>query len=170
MNSKYQDWEHVVLAGAEGGVTGTDILGPYWLPGAPWKKELCAQPTLWLSGTVKGVDGEPVVGAVLDFWQADEKGEYDMEGFKFRGKVNSHEKGEWSLATVEPGCYLIREGKWRCPHIHVIVEAIGFKSLVTQLYFAGADHDAEDQWYKADRCVTFTSSGHANFDFVIAKE
>ena len=55
----------------------------------------------------KGIEGEkivitgkvinfftckPISGAVLDFWQADSNGKYDIVGFNLRGKVISDEK------------------------------------------------------------------------------
>jgi hypothetical protein len=37
---------------------------------------------------------------------------------------------------------------WRSPHLHFIVRAIGFKTLVTQLFFAGAVYLDTDPFVK----------------------
>src|SRR3712207_6926313 len=44
----------------------------------------------------------PVAGALLDFWQADARGEYDNSGFRLRGHQFADSRGRYRLRTVVP--------------------------------------------------------------------
>ena len=39
----------------------------------------------------------------MDFWQANENGDYDNLGFNFRGKIITDENGNYNLETIIPG-------------------------------------------------------------------
>ena len=92
-----------------------------------------------LTGTVLGVDCRPVERALLDFWQADDAGEYDNDGFRLRGHQFTAADGAFRLSTIVPGRYT---GRTR--HIHVKVQAPGRAVLTTQLYFPGEPGNADD--------------------------
>jgi len=74
-----------------GAPTPRDMEGPFYKAGAPLRDSLvepgAAAERLVLSGRVLGADCSPVAGATLDFWHADEKGDYDNEGFRYRGRA-----------------------------------------------------------------------------------
>jgi catechol 1,2-dioxygenase len=103
---------------------------------------------LTLTGRVVAVEtGEPIPGAVLDFWQADADGVYDRTGDHLRGKVVTDAEGRYSVKTVVPNDYsehdrdpigeLFRAmGKpnTRAAHIHVKAEIGGRVVLTTQLF------------------------------------
>lgn len=126
--------------------TTSDVLGPYYRAGAPSRATI-ASPTeagdrLLLDGVVLADDcATPLVGAVLDVWQADKDGTYyePMAGepYRLRGKLTSAGDGTWQLATIRPGNYQLGTNAWRPAHIHVTVTAPGYRTLTTQLYFAG---------------------------------
>jgi protocatechuate 3,4-dioxygenase beta subunit len=59
---------------------------------------------LTVSGYVLGRACKPVPGVLLDFWQADTNGAYDMSGFAFRGHQFTDQSGSFSLTTIVPGC------------------------------------------------------------------
>ena len=72
--------------------TTTDIMGPFFSEGAPQTNTIVPSSyqgdRLFLSGSVSATDCEtPIANAVIDFWQADNQGAYDNEGFIFRGKL-----------------------------------------------------------------------------------
>src|SRR4051812_37399674 len=74
--------------------TSPDILGPFYKAGAPFREGgRLAGPhdgkPLILHGTVRDTSGELIagLGAVLDVWQANGEGDYDNDGFNYRGKV-----------------------------------------------------------------------------------
>jgi len=117
-----------------GAPTPRDIEGPFYKSGAPTRSML-AEPgakadKLVLSGRVLTRDCQPVPGALLDFWHADEKGEYDNRGYRYRGKVTADHEGRYRLETILPAIY---PGRPR--HIHVKAQAPGGKPLTTQIYF-----------------------------------
>lgn len=151
--------------------TPSDILGPYYLAGAPFVAALCDSPTLFISGQVLDVEGRLIPAVVLDFWQADEKGVYDLAGYRLRGKLSTVPDGRYQLSTVMPGDYQIAEDPpdFRCAHIHVKLAADGYKPLTTQLYFAWDKFDATDHWFDQRRVVQFVGADRTNgtFDFVL---
>ncbi len=125
-----------------GTATPADMEGPFYKAGAPARASLVEPDTqgvrVILSGRVLGADCQPVAGALLDFWQADEKGEYDNAGFRYRGKVTADAQGRYRVETVVPAEY---PGRPR--HLHVKVSPRpGGRALTTQLYFPGESRGA----------------------------
>lgn len=164
MANKYRSYRASLLP------TGSDILGPFYRPGSPWRTRLTDKPTLFLTGTVKDTEGKPL-DCLLDFWQADENGVYDESGPGFRG-IQEVKNGKYLLETVKPGYYDISDPAsplphdFRCSHIHAKIWIDGVDVLTTQLYFADSLYDDTDHWFSKDRCVT--GQGWAIFDFVLA--
>lgn len=153
--------------------TSGDIEGPFYKAGAPFRQKLVDAPSLVIAGSVMDTEGKPIIGAVLDFWQANEKGDYDLDGFDFRGKQKVTQEptvvlpaGRYELLTVRPGDYQIGEHEFRCAHLHVKVTAPGFVPLTTQLYFPDDKYNFTDHWFNKDRVIDATNS----FDFVLARE
>lgn len=151
--------------------TSSDILGPFYRPGSPFRTKLADNPNLFLSGTVKDTEGNPVA-CYVDFWQADQDGKYDENGPGFRG-IQYAPEGKYELQTIKPGCYDISEPSdpqphdFRCSHIHVKIWVRGKDVLTTQLYFADSSYDDTDHWFSKDRCIKFVDEQHATFDFVV---
>ena len=87
---------------------------------------------LSVSGKVWSARGEALPGAVVEVWQADHDGHYDLEGYRYRARVPADAEAQYTLATTMPGHYPGRV----CQHIHYLVTAPGHKPLITQLYFA----------------------------------
>ena len=117
-------------------LTPADMEGPFYKAGAPARASLVEPAAkgerLLLGGRVLDTACRPVAGATLDFWQADEKGEYDNAGYRYRGKVLTDAEGRYRIETVLPAEY---PGRPR--HIHVKVQRPGARALTTQLYFPG---------------------------------
>jgi len=122
--------------------TPRDMEGPFYKAGAPMRASLVEPGAkgerLELSGRVLAADCQPVPGALLDFWQADEKGDYDNAGFRYRGKVTADAGGRYRIETVLPPPYM---GRPR--HIHVKLQRPGGRVLTTQLYFPGEARGAD---------------------------
>ena len=85
-----------------------------------------------VSGRVINVHGEPVPGATIEVWQADDGGLYDLEGYRFRAALKPSATGSYGFQSVMPGHYPARVAR----HVHYFVNAPGHKPLSTQLYFA----------------------------------
>ena len=117
--------------------------GPYFTPNSPERASLLeagmAGRRLVVAGTVLTPDCRPVRRALLDFWQADDAGQYDTPGYRLRGHQFSDAQGAWRLETVVPGLYT---GRTR--HIHVKVQAPDGPVLTTQLYFPGEPENDRD--------------------------
>jgi protocatechuate 3,4-dioxygenase beta subunit len=144
--------------------------GPYFTPDSPEKSDLAADvggrgTKLLLTGTVLSTGCEPVARALVDFWQADDVGNYDNEGYTLRGHQFTADDGSYTLTTVIPGLY---PGRTR--HIHVKVQALNGPVLTTQLYFPGEGQNASDGIYRreCEIAVRDGADGKAgSFDFVI---
>lgn len=144
--------------------TPADMEGPFYKAGAPMRASLVEPGAkgerIVLTGRVFGPDCKPAAGALLDFWQADEKGEYDNAGFRYRGKAATDAQGRYRLETIVPAEY---PGRPR--HLHVKAQRAGGRALTTQLYFP-------DESRGANRALVMridSRSGRrvAAFDFVL---
>ena len=124
--------------------TPSEVLGPFFKKGAPNTSVLrqAGDPgfPLRVSGKVLNTRGKPVNGALVEVWQANHHGRYDVEGYRYRAKLQTGELAEYSLETVMPGHYSDRPAQ----HIHYLISAPGHKTLVTQIYFAN------DEWFEGD--------------------
>jgi protocatechuate 3,4-dioxygenase beta subunit len=122
--------------------TPRDMEGPFYKAGAPMRASIVEPGSkgerLALSGRVLAGDCKPVPGALLDFWQADENGDYDNAGFRYRGKVAADAGGHYRVETILPPPYM---GRPR--HIHVKLQRPGGRVLTTQLYFPGESRGAD---------------------------
>ena len=144
--------------------------GPYFTPGSPERRSLLEPgldgTRLVVAGRVLTTACRPVRRALLDFWQADDGGQYDNEGFRLRGHQFTDARGRFSLETVVPGLY---PGRTR--HIHVKVQAPERDVLTTQLYFPReAENEADGIFDPALLMAVRESGGRrlASFDFVLA--
>ena len=130
----------VIEAWAEQGTarkaTPVNEIGPFYKKRAPDSRvlRLPGDPGLPLSvsGKVWSARGEALPGAMVEVWQADHVGHYDLEGYRYRARVPADGEARYSLETTMPGHYPARVGQ----HIHYLVTATGHKPLITQLYFA----------------------------------
>jgi protocatechuate 3,4-dioxygenase beta subunit len=113
--------------------------GPVLPPNSPLRRSLIEPGTAGTRIVVSGAGFtracKPVPGALLDFWHADDAGEYDNEGFKLRGHQFTDASGRYRLETIVPGLY---PGRTR--HFHVRVQAPHGRVLTTQLF--PANHPA----------------------------
>lgn len=180
---------------AKAGLKPTDknILGPYYIDGAPHRAKITPpyEPgtVLFVGGIVRAADtGKPIPFAVLDIWQADERGEYYYEedpkkqklmkpaDFLLRARLVTGEDGHYEYETIHPGAYQIGENAWRPAHIHYMVTALGYTKLITQMYFEGDKHNKTDQFIRDSLIMPVgkkKSHGQdyesVTFDIVLAK-
>ena len=150
-------------------ITPAQTEGPFYKPDTPERTALIERGAtgtkLNISGYVLTRDCRPIAGAVLDFWQADDRGEYDNTGYNLRGHQVTDAAGRYHLATIVPGLY---PGRTR--HIHVKVQAPNQPVLTTQLYFPGETQNTSDSIYNPALLmkVQDTSNGEvATFNFVL---
>lgn len=161
--------------------TEDNVLGPYWLDGAPVRSDLTERALpgtrLQITGRVLGLAGAactPLAGALLDVWQADDRGARpagysDARTWRLRGRLYTAGDGSYDLRTIVPGHYRDRDA-FRPAHIHVRVSAPGHRLLTTQLYFDGDPYSAADRFFEAPLVMKLASTRDgkaARFDFVI---
>ena len=150
-------------------VTPSQTEGPFFKTSSPERIELleagmAGQP-IELVGFMLTRNCKPIAGALLDFWQADDKGRYDNSGFRLRGHQFTDAEGRFRLRSVVPGAY---PGRTR--HIHVKVQPRGGRVLTTQLYFPGEAKNRSDGLFRTELLVrTAKNEGWlaGRFDFVV---
>jgi protocatechuate 3,4-dioxygenase beta subunit len=117
--------------------------GPFFTPSSPERVSLIESgingTRLVLEGLVVSTSCQPVAGALVDFWQCDDAGNYDNQGYKLRGHQFTKADGGYRLETIVPGLYT---GRTR--HIHVKVQAPNRPVLTTQLYFPNEPGNQRD--------------------------
>jgi catechol 1,2-dioxygenase len=194
--------EHVVeeVDGANRkGAVGT-IEGPYYVHGAPVFDSETSVPMrdsekgtpLLFRGTVTDLDGNPIEGALVDLWHADDDGYYSqfapgIPAWNLRAVIRTGTDGDFTFHTIQPapyqiptdgatGAFIAAAGwhPWRPAHLHLKVSAPGKQLVTTQLYFAGGDYVDDDvaQAVKPDLILrpTPATSGNGNevtYDFAL---
>lgn len=152
-----------------GVATESTVLGPFHVVESPARAlgdtidhvgtgEPCV-----VTGRVASVSGEPLPGATIDVWQANEQGFYDVQQPEVqqvgngRGLFTANEAGEFWFRTIVPRYYPIpADGpvgellkatgrhSFRPAHIHFIVEAPGYRALTTHIFVAGSEYIESD--------------------------
>lgn len=138
--------------------TESTVFGPFHVDGAP-HYELGADisngahgiPCL-VRGTVRGLDGSPIAGASMDVWQSDEDGLYDVQHedidhAQARGILHTDEQGRYDFRSIlavpyaiphdgPVGDLLAASGRhpWRPAHLHFMIEAPGYQTLITHVF------------------------------------
>ncbi|GAA3857635.1 hypothetical protein GCM10022243_23980 [Saccharothrix violaceirubra] len=167
----------------DGDDTPPVIEGPYFRRNSPKRTNLrttgVSGVLLSLTGFVYNIRCQPLGNVLLDFWQADQRGQYDNSTAQYRGRGHqfTNADGSYTLETIVPKDY-----PGRTPHIHVKVQAPNGPILTTQLYFPGdtkaygmnvAQLNARDAYYITDTLIALgplTSNRYAGkFDFVIKR-
>jgi protocatechuate 3,4-dioxygenase alpha subunit len=100
-----------------------------------------------ISGRVLEEGCRPTKNTILEIWQADANGIFRHPldprcsqadpGFAGWGRARTDAQGNYQFRTVIPGSYTDEKGSTRCPHINVMLLAIGLtRRLVTTIFFA----------------------------------
>ena len=143
--------------------------GPFFKPKSPERSDLrepgAGGRPFELSGFVLTRACRPLGGAVVDLWHADDKGEYDNTGFRYRGHVTTGPDGAFRFRTIAPAVY---PGRTR--HYHVKVQAPGSRLLTTQLYFPNEPANQRDGLFQRALLMRVANNGEGpagRFDFVL---
>ncbi len=140
------------------GCTEPTVFGPFFLEEAP-HYELGADvangakgdPCL-VSGRILSLTGEPIPNALINVWQADEDGLYDVQymdedRIQARGILHSDANGNYHFKTIVAEAYPIpvdgpvgelleatKRHPWRPAHLHFMVDAPGYERLITHVF------------------------------------
>ena len=105
--------------------TAPDMLGPFYVPGAPERSKTGDGLTVQVA--VRSTrECKALPGAKLEWWSANRTGAYDDD---HRATQVTDKEGRYRYVTDTPGKY-----PGRPEHLHVKVSASGHKTLVTQIY------------------------------------
>lgn len=151
------------------GATENTILGPFYVPEAPRYDpgtNICLDgkgEPLVVRGRVLDTDGRPVVGALVDVWQTNDDGFYDVQqkgvqpDWNLRGVFTSNEAGEYWYRSSKPRFYPIPDdgpvGKLlgslgrhpnRAAHTHFIVSAEGYDPVITHIFSPDCEYLDQD--------------------------
>lgn len=167
--------------------TTTDILGPFYRPGAPLRTNLI--PTnftgkvLHLSGTIFKEDSKtPMNNCLIEIWQCQEDGLYDnvSDDYLYRGSQRTKTDGKYNFITAIPIPYPNDENPsiFRPAHIHMRISATGQQDLITQVYLKDDPYLDTDPSTKSslsiNRILTLRkksdTESELQFDIVLKKE
>lgn len=143
--------------------TTTDILGPFYRPGAPLRTNLRLGNSNGMPIVLKGIifkeDGKtPINDAMVEIWHCDEHQVYDnaSDEYNYRGGQKTKADGKYEFKSILPVPYKANptdESSWRPAHIHMRVSIPNQQDLITQLYFKGDKYVETDQWASAPQAV-----------------
>ncbi|GAA3220043.1 protocatechuate 3,4-dioxygenase subunit beta [Pseudonocardia petroleophila] len=199
-----------INAAPEPDATESTVFGPFFVEGAPGIElggdiAVGAKGTpCWVSGAVRSTTGEAVPGARIEVWEADDDGFYDVQYSDARtagrGWLTSGDEGEYRFWSVRPSCYgipddgpvgelLAATGRhpMRPAHLHFMVTAPGYRTLITHVFVAGDEYLASDAVFGVKDSLVVDVADHApgtapdgreltepwasiEFDIVLAKE
>ena len=159
------------LVASKPNATEGSVLGPFHTRGSPLlisgANLICknnGEPTL-LRGRITDVNHHPISDAVVDFWQNANNGLYwQMDDGQaqdnLRCQMRVEEDGYFELLTIRPKPYMVpidgpvgqllgvaKRNAWRPAHFHIIIEAPGYTSLITEIF------DSEDPYI--EQCAVF---------------
>jgi hydroxyquinol 1,2-dioxygenase len=141
------------------GATEATVFGPFHVDDAPQAasgddiaRDAPGEP-LFADIQVVDIEGRAIANAEVDVWQADAEGLYDVQrpelGESRRARAIFHSDGDGRLRfkTIVPTAYpvptdgpvgrmLLATGRhpWRPAHLHFLIRAEGFMTLITHLF------------------------------------
>ena len=150
------------------GCTEATVVGPFHVENAPHYNlgddvgNGAIGAPCFVKGTIKGLGGEPVPGAHIEVWQSDEDGMYDvqkpdLDHAQGRGVLKADAEGNYYFKSILAVAYPIphdgpvgdmlvatKNHPWRPAHLHFMIKAPGYESLITHVF----RHD--DQYLDSD--------------------
>ena len=152
---------------AYGDATEATVFGPFFVDGSPAVSNGgdiafgAAGEPCWVEGRVLDTDGQPVANARIDVWEADDDGLYDVQYTDHRTAARGHlfsaADGSYQFWAITPTPYSIPhdgpvgkmlEATGRSPmrpaHLHFMVQATGYRTLVTHIFVRGDEYLESD--------------------------
>jgi catechol 1,2-dioxygenase len=164
------------------GASENTVLGPFHVADAPEYEmgtNICLDQKgedMVVRGRILDTEGNPVAGARIDVWQANDEGFYDVQqkglqpDFNLRGVFTTGADGSYWFKAVKPKFYPIpddgpvgqllgRLGRhpFRPAHLHYIISAEGYDTLTTHIF------DPDDPYINSDAVFGVKESLLADF-------
>ncbi|MCR6489948.1 maleylacetate reductase and hydroxyquinol 1,2-dioxygenase domain-containing protein [Amycolatopsis sp. OK19-0408] len=173
--------------------TPSAVLGPFYVEGPPETPQgadiaegLPGTP-LWTDILVTDTDDQPVPEAVVDVWQSNEDGFYDVQlpdvdGPVLRARFRTDAEGRLRFRTIVPSAYpipadgpvgemldAVGRHPYRAPHVHFMIAKPGYRTLITQLFVAGGDYlDSDTVFGVKDGLIVDFAEQRLEFTFRIS--
>jgi len=156
-----------INAPADVAATEPTVFGPFFVHDAPEieyggdaaqgaKGEPC-----WVAGRVTDTDGNALGGAEIEVWEADDDGFYDVQysdgRTSGRARMRADDDGRYGFWSIKPAAYPIpgdgpvgdllrasQRSPMRPAHIHFMVAAPGYRTLVTHVFAGDSEHLGDD--------------------------
>ncbi|WP_299808455.1 intradiol ring-cleavage dioxygenase [uncultured Roseibium sp.] len=164
------------------GASESTVLGPFHVEDVPLSRmgdNICRDQKgedMLVHGRILDTEGQPVEGAIIDVWQANDEGFYDVQQkgiqpeFNLRGVFRTGADGSYWFRAVKPRFYPIPDdgtvGKllgnlgrhpFRPAHLHYMIKADGFEPLTTHIF------DPDDRYINSDAVFGVKESLLAEF-------
>jgi hydroxyquinol 1,2-dioxygenase len=147
--------------------TEATVFGPFFVenspeiePGGDIAAGASGQPC-WVEGMVTDTHGNPVPQALIEVWEADEDGfydvQYDDDRVAARGHLHTDADGRYRFWGIAPTPYpiphdgpvgrllsAVGRSPMRASHLHFLVQAQGFRTLVTHIFVRGDEQLDQD--------------------------
>ena len=150
--------------------TQPSLLGPYFIEGSPLIEAEPGKPlvltkrpdeageVLYFKGNVINVDGKKLANTRVEMWHNDASQKYsafdsDAPRYNFRGHFYTDENGDFEVKSIVPLPYSIPtdgptgeflaytdQHPMRPAHLHLMFEAEGHETLITQVFFEGDEY------------------------------
>jgi hydroxyquinol 1,2-dioxygenase len=189
--------------------TESTVFGPFFVEGSPRYEQggdiangAPGEPC-YMQGQVRAATGEPVAGARVEVWQADDQGFYDVQYSDLnqqrgRGHLFTDDEGRYRFWSVKPVGYPIphdgpvgellsaaSRSPMRPAHVHFMISAPGYATLITHVFADGAPYLDTDAVFGVKSSLITPFEQHApgvapdgkqldmpfytaNYDFVLA--
>ena len=145
---------------AYGDATEATVFGPFFVEGSPeialggdMSFGAVGEPC-WVEGTVRDHEGNPLPGALIEVWEADEDGLYDVQYADGRVAARAHlhadDQGAYRFWGITPTPYpiphdgpvgqmlaAVGRSPMRASHLHFLVSHPGCRTLVTHIFVRG---------------------------------
>src|SRR3954454_18472632 len=145
---------------AHGAATEATVFGPFFVEHSPEipiggdTADGAGGEPCWVEGAVTDTDGNPLPGARIEVWEADEDGFYDVQYSDQRVSGRAHlfadEEGNYRFWGLTPTPYpiphdgpvgrmleAVGRSPMRASHLHFMVSAPGHRTLVTHIFVRG---------------------------------
>ncbi|MBX2839498.1 MAG: hydroxyquinol 1,2-dioxygenase [Gammaproteobacteria bacterium] len=169
--------------------TSSSVLGPFHIsnpPKMPMGADLRGDydgELVLVEGRVLDTEGNPIANATLDIWQTAPNGLYssqdpEQDTYSFHALFTTESDGAYRFTTVRPVSYtvptdgpvgdlLTATGRhpWRPSHLHYIIKADGFKSLVTEVFPDNDPYLDQDTVFgvRSDLVMTYEKQAAGSF-------
>jgi hydroxyquinol 1,2-dioxygenase len=142
-----------------GNATETTVLGPFFVEGAERLRngaDIASGASgvpLLVRGRVTSEEQQPISGAIVEVWQSDSEGFYDVQrtvGQRLRASFETAASGTFHFWSIVPSYYPIPEDgpvgemlratkrhPYRPAHVHFMISAAGYEQLITHVFVNG---------------------------------